>query len=199
MKSVCLCVCTGGHLLSFNLFLRKFGGETSVVKEWCHSYCLGERGGEMLQGILMGLSLLFCPSAMSDSLRSHGLQHTRLSLSFYISQSLLKLMSIESLMPSNHLILCYPLSLLPSIFPSIREWVSSSNQVAKVLELQLSISPSSENSGLIFFRIDQFGLLGVQGPPTVSYSNTVWKHQFFSAQPFLWSNSHICKWLLEKL
>ena len=63
------------------------------------------------------------------------------SLSFTVSQSLLKLMSIESVMPSNHLILCCPRLLLPSIFPSIRvfssEWVGSLNQVAKISELQL--------------------------------------------------------------
>ena len=62
------------------------------------------------------------------------------SLSFTISQSLLKLMSIESMMPSNYLILCHPLLLLPSIFPSIRvfsNWVGSPHQVAKVLELHL--------------------------------------------------------------
>ena len=87
------------------------------------------------------------------------------SLSFTISQSLLKLMSIESVMPSNHLILCHPLFLLPSIFPSIRV---ISNESAlhirwpKYWSFSFSISPSSEYSGLISFRIYLFDLLGVQ-------------------------------------
>ena len=85
-------------------------------------------------------------------------------LSFIVSQSFLKLMSIESMMPSNHLILCCPL-LLPSIFPSIR--VSSSESVLhirwpKYWSFSFSISPSNEYSGLISFRIDWFDL-AVQG------------------------------------
>ena len=88
------------------------------------------------------------------------------SLSFTISQSLLKLMSIESVMPSNHLILCPPLLLLPYIFPSIRVF---SNELAlctrwpKDWSFSFSISPSSEYSGLISFRIDWLDLLAVQG------------------------------------
>ena len=96
---------------------------------------------------------------MSNSLGLHGLQ--QISLSFTISQSLLKLMSIELVMSSNHLILCRPLLLLPSIFPSIRVF---SNELAlsirwpKYWEFSFSISPSNEYSGLIFFRIDWFDL-----------------------------------------
>ena len=98
------------------------------------------------------------------------------SLSITNSWSLLKLMSIASVMPSNHLVLCCPLLLSPSIFPSIRvfffQWVGSSHQVVKILEFQLqhqsfqwifSISPSNEYSGLIPFRIDWLDLLAVQG------------------------------------
>ena len=81
-------------------------------------------------------------------------------------QSLLKLMSVESVMPSNHLILCHSLLLLPSIFPSIRVFSSESalqsHQVAEVWSFSFSISPSNEYSGLIPFRIDWFDL-GVQG------------------------------------
>ena len=82
------------------------------------------------------------------------------------SQSLLKLMPIESVMPSNHLILCCPLLLLPSIFPSIR--VISNESVfsirwPKYWSFSFSISPSNGNSGLISFRIDWFDLLIVQG------------------------------------
>ena len=86
------------------------------------------------------------------------------SLSFTISQILFRLMSIESVMPSNHLLLCCPILLLPPIFPSIRVFSNESalpHQVAKVLELQLQYS--NEYSGLISFRIDWFDLLEVQG------------------------------------
>ena len=84
------------------------------------------------------------------------------SLSFTISWSLLKLMPIESVMPSNHLILCRPLHFLPSIFPSIRVF---SNESALRIRWPkyFSISPSNEYSGLISFRIDCFDLLTVQG------------------------------------
>ena len=86
------------------------------------------------------------------------------SLSFNISRSLLKLMSIKSVMPSNHLILCYLLLLLPSIFPSIRVF---SNELAfsirrpKYWSFSFIISPSNEYSGLTYFRIDWFDLLAV--------------------------------------
>ena len=88
------------------------------------------------------------------------------SLSITNSQSLLTLMSIESVMPFNHLILCHPLLLLPSVFASIR--VCSSESVLcirwpKYCSFSLSISPSNEYSGLISFRIDWLGLLVVQG------------------------------------
>ena len=87
------------------------------------------------------------------------------SLSFTISQSLLKLMSIESVMPSNHLILCCPLFLLPSIFPSISVFSSESTlqtRGPKYWSFSFSISPCNEYSGLISFRIDWFDLLAVQ-------------------------------------
>ena len=88
-------------------------------------------------------------------------------LSFTISGSLLKLMSIESVMPSNYLILCHPL-LLPLIFPSIRVFSPESVLPIRWLKywsFSFSISPSSEYSGLISFRIDWFDLLAVQGTP----------------------------------
>ena len=86
------------------------------------------------------------------------------SLSFTISRSLFKLPSFKSVMPSNHLILCHPLPLLPSIFPSVR---ACSNE--SVLHIRwpkywsCSLSPSNEYSGLIPFRMDRMGLLAVQG------------------------------------
>ena len=120
------------------------------------------------------------------------------SLSFIISQSLLKLMSIESVMPSNHLILCCPL-LLPSIFPSIRGF---SNELAlhirwsKYWSFSFSISLSNKYSELISFRLT--GLTSQsKGLSRVFSNTTVRKHQFFSAQSSLWSNSHIHTWLLE--
>ena len=88
------------------------------------------------------------------------------SLSITNSRSLHKLVSIESVMPSNHLILCCPLLLLPSIFPSIRVF---SNELAlhirwpKYWSFSFNISPSNEHPGLIFFRIDWLDLLEVQG------------------------------------
>ena len=88
------------------------------------------------------------------------------SLSITNSQSLLKLMSIESVMPSNHLIVCCPFLLLPSIFPSVRVF---SNELVlwirwpKYWSFSFRISPSNEYSGLISFRIDWFDLLAVQG------------------------------------
>ena len=86
--------------------------------------------------------------------------------SFTISRSLLRLMSFESGMPSNHLILCCPLLLLPSIFPSIRIFSSESVlhiRWPKYWSFSLSISPSIEYSAIISFRIDWFDLLAVQG------------------------------------
>ena len=88
------------------------------------------------------------------------------SLSFTISQSLLKLMTIESVMPSKHLILCHPPLLLPSIFPRIRVFSNESAlhiRWPKYWSFSCSISPSNEYSGLIFFTMDWFDLLAVQG------------------------------------
>ena len=102
---------------------------------------------------------------MSDSVTPWTAAH-KASLSSTSSQSLLKLMSIESVMPSNHLIICHPLLLLPSNFPRIRVF---SNELAlcirwpKYWSFNFSISPSNEYSGLISFRIDWFDLLAVQG------------------------------------
>ena len=88
------------------------------------------------------------------------------SLSCIISQSLLKLMSVESVIPSNHLILCHPLLLLPSIFSSIRVFSNESAlyiRCPKYWSFSFNISPSNEYPGLISFRIDWFDLLAVQG------------------------------------
>ena len=123
-------------------------------------------------------------------------------VSFTISRSLLKLMSVESVMPSNHPVLCHPLLLLPSDFPSIKVF---SNELALCVRwpnyssFSFSISSFSEHLTLISFRTDWFDLFAVQGTLyRVFYNTTVLKHQFFSAQPSLWSNSHTHTWLLEK-
>ena len=108
----------------------------------------------------------FSPSVVSNSLWFHGLQHARPPCPITNSQSLLKLMSIELVMSSNHLILCHPLLPLPSIFPSIRVFSNESVlciRWSKYWSFSFSISPSNEYSGLISFRMDRLDLLAVQG------------------------------------
>ena len=115
-------------------------------------------------------------------------------LSFTISWSSFKLMSIETVMLSNHLILCRPLLLLPSIFPCIRVF---SHELALLIS-GLSIGVSASASVLLmnirgWFPLGLAGLISLQSKGLSSaFSNTtIWKNQFFSTQPFLWSNSHI--------
>ena len=94
-------------------------------------------------------------------------------------------MSIKSVVPYNHLILCHPLLLLPSIFPSVRDFSNDSAlriRWPKYWYFSFSISPSNEYSGLISFRIDWLDLLAVQGTLRVFSNTTVQKHQFFSMQ-----------------
>ena len=115
--------------------------------------------------------LLFCCSVVSESLRPPKTAVRQASLSITNSWSLLKLMSILSVMPSNYLILCHPILLLTSIFPSIRVL---SNELAlhiwwlKYWSFSFCISPSNGYSGLISFRIDWFDLLELQGTQTSS-------------------------------
>ena len=107
----------------------------------------------------------FICSVISDSATPWTAAH-QASLSITNSQSLLKLMSIKSVMPSNHLILLCPLLLLPSIFPSIRVFSSESTlhiRWPKYWNFSFNISPSNEYSRLSFFRVDWFDLLAVQG------------------------------------
>ena len=105
------------------------------------------------------LLLFFSCEGISDYLQLHGLQHTRLPCP--ISQSLLRLMSIESVMLSNYLILCLPLFLLPSIFSSIRVF-SKESPLGIRWPKYWSFSPSNEYSGLISFRSNWFELLAAQ-------------------------------------
>ena len=108
----------------------------------------------------------FSHSILSGSLRPPGTVANQASLSITNSQDLFKLMSIMSVMPSNHLILCHPLLLPPSIFPSISAFSTESVlciRLAKYWNFSFSISPSNEQSGLISFRIDWLYPLAVQG------------------------------------
>ena len=129
----------------------------------------------------------FSHSVMSNSLRPHELQH----LSITNSWSLLKLMSIELVMPSNHLILCCPLLFLPSFFPSIRVFSKESVlhiRWPKYWSVSFRISPSNKYSRLISFRIDWFDLLVVQGTLKsllqhhISKASIIWCIAFFMAQ-----------------
>ena len=123
------------------------------------------------------------------------------SLSFTISQSLLKLMPIEWEVLSNHLILCCPLLLLSSVFPSIRVFSSESvlcNRWPKCWSFSFSTSPSSEYSGLISFRIDWFNLLAVQGTLRSLFQHHSSKASILWCSALLWSNTHIHTWLSEK-
>ena len=120
--------------------------------------------GNLHHSIKMVLSLFSC-SVVSNSVTQWTAAH-QASLYFTISRSLLKLMSIESVMPSNYLILCRPRLLLPSIFPSVRVFFNESAlhiRWPKCWSFSFSTSPSNEYSGLISFRVDWFDLLAVQG------------------------------------
>ena len=117
------------------------------------------------------------------------------------SWSSLRLMSIESVMPSSHLILCRPLLLLPPIPPSIRVFSNESTlhmRWPKYWSFSFSIIPSKEHQGLISFRMDWLDLLAVQGTSRVFSNTTLQKHQFFGTQPSSQSNSHIHTWPQEK-
>ena len=136
-------------------------------------------------------SVQFSRSVVSDSSQSHGLQHARLPCPSPIPGVYSKLMSIESVMPSNHLILCHPILLLPSIFPSIRVFSSESVlyiRWPKYWSFSFSISPSSEYSRLISFRMDWLDLLAVQGTLKSllqhhsSKASILWHSAFFIVQ-----------------
>ena len=123
------------------------------------------------------------------------------SLFITISWSSLKLISIESVMPSSHLILCRPLYLLPPIPPSIRVFSNESTLLMrwpKYWSFSFSIIPFKEHPGLISFRMDWLDLLAVQGTLKRLLQHHSSKHQFFSTQLSSQSNSHIHTWPLEK-
>ena len=137
---------------------------------------------------------------MSDSLQPHGLQNTRLPCPSTHSQSMLKLRSIELVMPSNHLILCHPLLLLPSVFPSIRVFSKESVLCIRWPKYwSFSISPSNEYSGLISFRVDWLDLLAVQGTLKSLFQHhssktSIWHSAFFIVQlshPYMTTGKNI--------
>ena len=131
---------------------------------------------------------------MSDFVTSWTAAH-QVFLFFNISWNLSKLMSTESLMPSNHLILCHPLLLPPLIFPSIRVFSSESAlhiRWPKYWSFSFSISPSNDYSGLISFRTDWFISLLSKRLSRVFSSITIQKHKLFGAEPSLESSSHTC-------
>ena len=119
--------------------------------------------------------------------------------SFTIFWSLLKLMSIESVMPSNHLILCHPLVLLPSVFPNIRFFYNES-------VLPIRWPSASASASVLPMKTQGWFSLGFTGLTSLQFkwlskvfsNTTLWKHQLFGTQPSLWYNSHNHTWLLEK-
>ena len=137
------------------------------------------------------LSVQFSLSVMSDCDSMDC--STPWLLSITNSWSSLKLMSIESVMPSSHLIFCHPLLLLPPIPPSIRVFSNESTlhmRWPKYWSFSFSIIPSKEIPGLISFRMDWLDLLATRRLERVLSNTTVQKHQFFGAQPSSQSNSH---------
>ena len=155
-------------------------------------------------------SVQFSCSVVSNSFQPHGLVAHQASLSITNFWSLLKLMSIKSVMPSSHLILCHPLLLMSSIFPSIRV-VSTESALhirwLKSWSFSFSISSSNEYSGLISFGIDWLDLLGVQGTLKSllqhhsSKASILWCSAFFIVQlshPYMTTGKTIAltRWIL---
>ena len=158
-----------------------------------------ETGSVFLTTCLLS-SVQFSCSVVSDS-ATPWTAARQASLSITTSRSLFKLMSIESVMPSNHFILCHPLLLLPSIFPSIRDFPMSQFFTSGGQSIRVSASAS-----VLPMNIQDWFPLGwtvwislkSKGLSRVFSNTTVQKHQFIHSQLSLQSNSHIHTWLLEK-
>ena len=162
---------------------------------------------------IQDLGLIFCSVYLVRFSSVQSLSRVRLfatpwitarqaSLSITNSWSSLRLMSIESVMPSSHLILCRPLLLLPIIPSSIRVFSNESTlcmRWPKYWSFSFSIIPSREIPGLISFKMDWLDLLAVQGTLKSLIQQHSSKHQFFSAQLSSQSTSHIHTWPQEKL
>ena len=157
--------------------------------------------GFSFRGISQARMLLFIRSVVPDSLQPHGTSARQGSWFFTISQSLLKHMSIESVMPSNHLIPCHPFSSCPQsflasgFFPMSRLFTSGGQSTGA--SVSVSVLPMNIQ-GWFSFRLTGLISLLSKELSRVFSSTTVQKHQFFGAQPSLWSNSHIHMWLLGK-
>ena len=127
------------------------------------AWCIGTI--DKMRNEIVNTSMLFSCWVLFDSLWPPWTEAHKVSLSFTISQSLLRFMSFESVMPPNHLILCHPLLLLPSIFPAIRVFSNESAQSARWMRwpnywsFSFNISPSSKHPGLISCRMDWLDLL----------------------------------------
>ena len=133
--------------------------------------------------------------SVAKSRPTHWAAAHQASLSLTISQSLLKFMSIRLVMPSNHLILCHPLFLLPSIFPNVRVFPSESAlhiRWPKYWSFSFGDSPSKEYSGLISFKVDWFDLLAFRGTLKSRLQHRSLKPSVFSTLLSLLSSSHIC-------
>ena len=149
---------------------------------------------------MLFVQLLLSHSVMSNSLQPPWTAACQGSLSFTISWSLCKLMSIESMMPSNHLILRHPL-LLPKIFPSVRVFFSEPTlhiRWPKYWSFNFSISPPMNIQGWFPLGLTSSITLLSRGLSRAFSSTTVQKHQFFGVQLSLQSNSHIHAWPLGK-
>ena len=146
-------------------------------------------------------SVQFSRSVVSNSLRPHESQHARPPCPSQTPGVHWDSASIESVMPSRHLILCCPFLLLPSISPSIRVFSSELAFYIRWLSIGVSASASVLPKNIQgWFPLGFTGLISLlsNGLSRFFSSTTIWKHHFFSAQHSLWSNSHICIWLLEK-
>ena len=136
---------------------------------------------------------------LCPTLQPHGLQNARLPCPSTNSQSMLKLRSIELVMPSNHLILCHPLLLLPSVFPSIRVFSKESVLCIRWPKYwSFSISPSNEYSGLISFRVDWLDLAAQGTLKSLlqhhSSKTSIWHSAFFIVQlshPYMTTGKNI--------
>ena len=167
---------------------------------------------ESQQDLLCRVSCIFWALFLPYNQSVQSLSHVQLfatsrtasrqaSLSITVSWSLFKLVSVESVIPSNHLILCCRLLLLPSIFPSMRVFSNES-----VLHIKWPKYWSFSLASVLPMNIQDWFCLGwtgwislqSKGLSRVFSNTTVQKHQFFGAQPSIWSSSHICTWLLER-
>ena len=170
-----------------------------MVKWWLYIWVLGWMELRGNTGTYSGVK--FSSAQSCPTLATPWVAARQASLSITNSRSLLKLMSMESVMPSSHLIQCCPLLVLPPIPPSIRVFSNESTlcmRWPKYWSFSFSISPSNEHPGLISFRMDWLDLLAVQETLKSLLQHHSSKASIFGAQLSSQSNSHIQTWPLEK-